>query len=79
MRKGDTGDLSDPHISQAGQRGPVREWLAWGLVECLLHLLDVDALLMVGSLVLGQNTQEWPQLEPPLLLRDAAIPICVFL
>lgn len=50
-----------------------------GLVKCLLHLLDTDALLVVGSLVLGQDAQEWPQLEPPLLLGDAPLPVCVAL
>lgn len=70
---------SDPHTSPKQDKGGQLRVAGMGLVECFLHLLDVDALLMVGGLMFGQNTQEWPQFEPPLLLRDAAIPIRVFL
>ncbi|MPC14046.1 hypothetical protein E2C01_006798 [Portunus trituberculatus] len=48
------------------------------LVESFLHLLDNNALLMVGSFMLGQDTQERPQLEPPLFLGDAALPVGAF-
>lgn len=49
------------------------------LVKCFFYFLYIDALLMVGSIVLGQNSEERTKLQPPLVCGNAAVPVCLAL
>jgi len=40
-------------------------------------VLDLHTFFLVGGVVLGENAQQWSQLEPPLALRDTLIKVGV--
>lgn len=47
------------------------------LVKCFFNFLHIDALLVVGSIMLGQNSEERTQLQPPFVCGNATVPVCL--
>lgn len=55
---------------------PISEANIRSLLQPFFDFFNVDTFFLVGSFMFCQDTQQWPQLQPPLAARNPAIPVC---